>query len=366
MKNEQKKILLQFGLIFLSFLLFLLFFLAMIHRYVYQTRAQDNSLVLKLKLQGERMPKAQAITSITLYSNTGDDHIFNDVELIYQQDRFFEGKVNLGPEFDFTKTYAIFIKPQKYVGQLFCETDKVGSNCTVPAFVFKPGENQVDLSPAIFYSGDLEPQDGKVDSYDISKIIAELISGQENSVANINNDTIVNGVDYSLALYTLSKNKEDDEIPFTKIVPQGGIPVGTFNLTPTLSATSAPTPLFDSADPTNTPIPQAQTNNKGRCQINVSGQVYINITDEPNCVVYERPEEYWCVSNKDECMSQSCLPKIRATLADEIKECFAGLATLNQEATALKCETEYIQDPNCAEPTPAPLDCGYDLMPECK
>lgn len=223
------------------------------------TKAQDNSLTLKIKLQGERYPQATTKTKIILYSPQGIMKEYTDVVFTYKSDTLFEGSISFDQNFNFNSLYAVYIKPNNYFGQLFCSESVHAKDCKSPQFIFKQTANIVDLSKQIFFGGDISPANGKVDAYDISKIMAGLGKSIDIST-DINNDGMTNSMDYLLALYSLGNNIVDDtmSLVFVALTPTpSAIATPSATLSPTTPvATSTPTlAVSPTPSPTKTPTP---------------------------------------------------------------------------------------------------------------
>jgi len=220
------------------------------------TKAQDNSLTLKIKLHGERYPQATTKTKIILYSPQGIMKEYIDVVFAYKSDTLFEGSISFDQNFNYNSLYAVYIKPDNYFGQLFCSDSVHAKDCKSPQFIFKQTANIVDLSKQIFFGGDISPANGKVDAYDISKIMAALGKNIDSST-DINNDGMTNSMDYLLTLYSLGNNISDDEVTLV-FVPLTPTPTITASPSATPSATVIPTitpsPTV-TPSPTSTPTP---------------------------------------------------------------------------------------------------------------
>ena len=212
------------------------------------SKAQDNSLTLKIKLQGERYPNSTAKIMIDLYNPHGKVKEYTDVIFTNQADKTLEGTIAFDPSFDYNTLYAISIKPTNYFRKLFCSDSVFGTACKSPQFVFNHSANSVDLSKQMFYGGDIAPANGKADAYDISKIMANLGKSDDSST-DINNDGMTNSIDYLSALYSLSNNISDDSIGlvFTPLSP-------TPTMSPIPTSTPIPTPS-PTIKPTSTPMP---------------------------------------------------------------------------------------------------------------
>ncbi len=223
-------------------------------KYGLRTRATGPELNLEIKLQGDfsniNNPPIKA--AVTLYTVEAKIMEFTGQSLIQENQNVFSIKLSLS-DIDLTKIYAVFIKPERYLGRLFCSQTVVGSECRSPQLIFENKQNNIDLSEHIFLSGDLKPFDGKVSSYDLSIIINNLSKvASPPADTDINNDDYTDTQDYSLALYTLGKNGVDDTINFAS---PSATPTPTVLITPTQSAlTSTPTPTT-TVQPTLTKTP---------------------------------------------------------------------------------------------------------------
>lgn len=223
-----------------------------------KTRAAGPELNLKIKLQGDYgnivNPPIKAVVS--LYTAEAKIKEFADQSLIQENQNIFSIKLPLS-DIDLTKIYAVFIKPEKYLGRLFCSQTIVGPDCHSPQLIFSNNQNDIDLSEYIFLSGDLKPFDGKVSSYDLSIIIHNLgKTANPSADTDINFDGYTDTQDYSLALYSLKQNAVDDPINITSL---SVTPTPTVPVTPTQpTATSTPTPIqtpIVTPSPSITPYP---------------------------------------------------------------------------------------------------------------
>lgn len=222
-------------------------------KYMLKTRAAGPELNLKIKLQGDFInianPPIKAVVS--LYTAEAKIKEFADQSLIQENQNVFSIRLPLS-DIDLTKIYAVFIKPEKYLGRLFCSQTVVGVDCHSPQLIFSNNQNDIDLSQYIFLSGDLKPFDGKVSAYDLSIIIRDLGKiASPSADTDINFDGYTDTQDYSLALYSLGQNAVDDPINFVllSVTPTPIAPV-----TPTQSAvTNTPTPT--AITPTSTTVP---------------------------------------------------------------------------------------------------------------
>lgn len=212
------------------------------------TKAQENAISFRIKLQGECYSQTAVKTNVAFYKAAGKVKEFTDVTFVCQADKTFDGAVTLDSTFDYNALYAVYIKPNKYFGKLFCSDTISGKDCTSPQFIFKKSGSAIGLLTKFFSGGDIDPANGRVDAYDMSKIMSHLGKSTD-PTTDINNDGMTNTLDYSLALYSLGNNISDDAI--TLIVPPTPSPTNVATPSPTLTITPAPTFAF----PTATPVP---------------------------------------------------------------------------------------------------------------
>lgn len=214
------------------------------------TKAQENAISFRIKLQGECYPQTTVKTTIAFYKATGKVKEFADVNFVCQADKTFDGSVTLDSTFDYNALYAVYIKPHKHFGKLFCSDTISGKDCTSPQFIFKKSGSAIGLLTKFFSGGDIDPANGRVDAYDMSKIMSNLGKSTD-PTTDINNDGMTNTLDYSLALYSLGNNMSDDAI--TLVAPPTPSPTNVATPSPTLAITSTPTPTL--TVPTITPVP---------------------------------------------------------------------------------------------------------------
>jgi len=338
----------------------LLLFMYLGTRFAFRSRATGINLAMKMKLQGSYQTENKLNMRIEVYSGTTKVASFPNAQVTYSGNGYFEGLVMLTQDFDLAKPYALFIKPDKYLGQLFCSAAKTGPDCQYPEFIFKAGLNQLDIRDKVFYAGDLAPADGKVDSGDISKIFAAI--GKTNAAVDINNDGIVNGIDYNLAQKTLSLNKTDD------ILSLQALPTAAPSPSPTIANSPTPTPMATvtiapTTATTNQPSPTSPpTSNKGKCNAVLSGQVKVNYLGQAECRVLNETTHY-CVNTQAECNNTTCASKIKTEIKAGVIQCGMGMASFD-ESSPINCQTSFVSDSSCIDP-PADTTCEDDGSPEC-
>lgn len=227
------------------------------------TRAYNPTVTLQIKLQGEHFVPNTIKGAVTFYNNfQGKVKEWKDVDFQYNTDKIHEATISLDSSIPLTAFYAISIKPKGYMSRLFCSEVATGSACMSPQFVFteKP-PTILNLTAQAFSGGDVEPANGRVDSYDISSIIADLGKVGKNLKGDVTGDEVVNIVDYAVALSSLTRNIVDDPIPQIILNPPvtptpkpSNTPIPTNTPTPTPTKTPTPSPTLT---PTATPKPTA-------------------------------------------------------------------------------------------------------------
>lgn len=344
-----------FLFILILMIMLLSFFQQTIRRFLLKSRAEGNELTVKLKLQGhfEQIQIPSYKTKVVLYTSEGKAKELSDQQLTKDAENFFKLLVSLG-DLDLAKLYAVFIKPDKYVGKIFCSSNQTGADCKSPAIILKPRQNNLDLSQFTFLSGDLQVQDGKVSAFDLSKIIKDLGKITNDYLeSDVNGDRVVDTVDYSLALYSLGQNAGDDVVNFASAsaspTPSQTIsPTPDLTVTPTHSSQLTPTPT----SPT-TPTPTQSQSQAGTCNSTLNGKIYVNAgVFGQKCRVLDNEQHHYCVINQSECNATSCLAKFKETAKQILPACSNGLATLDEQKTQVDCQTQFSQGACTPEPTP--------------
>jgi hypothetical protein len=346
-------------LLLAAFFLGLLFFMYLGTRFAFRSRAEAININLKLKLQGNFQAGSRLKIRIDVYdSNSAKVAQFENIPLLYTDSGFFEGMVILEQNLDTSVPYALFIKPQNYLGQLVCNQEKFGSDCQYPEIYLDNSGKLYDLTSTLFYAGDLAPQDGKVDSADLSKIFAAIGEASPDLGADVNLDGVVNSIDYVLAQKTLGLNKLDDPINLSPMPTP--TPTATETI-PTQPPTN-PTPL-----PTNTPAPTiaptvantptpAQTG-RGRCEQKINGKVCVSFLGGNECETITNETGYRCVNSPSQCNANACIENTKDLIKDAITRC-ASFATYDESKSTITCVPTFVADPNCADP-PIDTSCDY-------
>jgi len=343
------------------FFLSLLVFMYLGTRFAFRSRAEAININLKLKLQGHFQANSRLMVRIDVYDSSAKVAQFENIPLLYANSGFFEGMVILEQNLDTSVPYALFIKPQNYLGQLVCGENKFGADCQYPEIFLDNSGKLYDLTATPFFAGDLAPPDGKVDAGDFSKIIANF--GTNNEIGDINLDGIVNGVDYALAIKTLSLNKTDDAINLTAAPTptQEATPTAIASPTPTNTPTN-PTPLPTAtpiATPTATPTPASS--GKGKCNATLTGQVKATYLGMNECRVLNETT-YRCVNSASECTNTACIQQTREEIKEALNRCSFWLASFD-ENSPISCQVSFVPDENCVDPAPD-TSCD-DNSPKC-
>ncbi len=324
-----------------------------VNKLIFFNRASGNQLDIKIKLQGEfdKITGPNFKTKVVLYSGSGLVKEYTDQNLTKDNQSIF--KVTLDTTgLDLNQTYAVFIKPDKYLGKLFCSPTSFSANCKTPQIIIPTGTSTLDLTQDLFFSGDIAPQDGKIAADDISKI-AKLVGKTSTGyqAEDINSDGIVQTVDYSLALYSLSKNYVDDVIPSTWIV-----------VTPTpteIALTPTTTPMMSTPTPTPTVAPSG-----GTCNAVINGKIYGNYLFVNFCSPINNESASSCVASAADCTPQNCIEEVIKASKEGINSCASG-GTIDEVKSrpTLSCQVQFVPG-NCI-PTPTPaIDCNEE-GPSC-
>jgi cell division septation protein DedD len=353
-----------------------------------KSRANDAHINVIINLQGKRVLGATMNAKVEIYSNTG--LVSQDtVRFEYKSTGLFHGSVAV-PSASETSNYALFIKPEKYIGQLFCSENITGPNCKTPAFSFKNGTNVINLRENTFYAGDIAPADGKVNAQDLSLVLSKL--GEKNSFeTDINNDFVTNSIDYSLVLQSIAKNLQDDTlfafaspIPTaepTEVLEPSATPEPTSVPTPTdIAQTTPTTPLptpTGTPKPTTKPTPTALPTPKptqkptptpkpapssGKCITHVTGKVYINAPlIGKQCRILDETS-YYCVSTENECTVSKCIQVTKDAIKASTNSCSNGLASFD-ESSPISCSVTFEATSSCQNPPPR-TSCDDDRA-EC-
>lgn len=379
-------------------------------------KAESTDLTIRLSLQGTFSTQVQASykTNVTFYSKYGKAKQWNSQNLVWEKGNTFILQIPAN-DLQLDRMYALNVKPDKYMGKLFCGNGKNGTDCTVPQMIIKPGQNTIDLSADTIPSGDIVPQDGKISAYDISSLINDIgkVSG-EYITTDINGDGVVNALDYSLVLYSLGKNSADDSMNIvfdTQPTPQQSMtptlsvtpsvsgtitptsatvtptssisPTVNPNISPTVTPIASPTPVVSptrtptpiptvTSAPTSTPIPTPTRTptatpiptatlipgpQSGTCTGTLNGKVYVSAGIFGNqCRLISNERHHMCVAKQSDCTPDTCISTIRSLVKDMLTSCSNGIATLNEQKTSVSCQVQFTPG-NCSpEPTPACTD----------
>ncbi len=245
---------------------FFLLAVILFSRLALSSKASDGSVTLRILTQGIHRQGDTLKARIIFYN--GPEKTFEEQAVPFAfVSGAFQATVSFASGFNYADRYALFVKPEKHAARIFCNDQLTGKTCTTPYFAFLEKNNTVDLTPHVFLAGDIPPGNGKVDAADMSMIMRDLgkmASGEAST--DVNNDKITDVVDYSLALYSLAQQAQDDTVHLTRYTPSPtASPSATVTPAPSLkptvppSATPAPPAPTPSLKPTATPPPPTPT-----------------------------------------------------------------------------------------------------------
>lgn len=321
------------------------------------SRGETTDITIKLALIGHEDTTTKAIykTRVSFYIKSGKVKEYTNQLLTKDNKDIFYLKLPIN-DLDLSQMYAVFIKPEKYVGKIFCINNPTATdNCTTPQLVFKQGSNQLDFSSRSFSPGDVEKQDGKVDAFDLSSVLNSLgtYSPSNDIPTDINGDGIVNAYDYLLTLSSVSQNAADGAIPFPDQFIQTPTP-----LQPTITSESgSPT-----SAPTNVPSPTPAQTGKGTCNVTLNGKAYVNAGLFGNqCRILSNEKSYYCVDNQSQCNPDECIATAKSLIKTVLSQCSNNIASLDENKTQVNCQVEFIPG-NC---NPAPTPPCTDDRPKC-
>gem|GEM_PF-6002066 len=223
------------GVFFISAYVFGRLFIAILKNF---TRAADDStLTVKLKMQGTQTnSRPKQIAKLQIYNRNSLVQENTDLQMSKQSDNNYQATLLL-EKINSDVQYGIFIKPDKAIGKVACNT--TGSACITPQLSLKQGDNQLDLTASLFLNGDIG-NDGKINASDASLLIKYLGRNDQEAInaADLNSDGIVDAQDFALLIYSLSQNVQEEKI---------GWDLQSVTATPAPTTTPSPT-----ATPTQT------------------------------------------------------------------------------------------------------------------
>jgi len=174
------------------------------------------SVKLKLKFQGiTTKPKgSQNKLELAIAFKNEKKSIFQTVTKEFSADNNLiwsnADSINLTLSPD--NSYLILVKGPKHLQKKICDNypDESGSGwytCRNNSYVtLREGENILDFSNIMLFSGDLPQQDGYLNSYDLSLVKNNLGKNDSRSlqIADVNLDGVVDSQDFSLLLSAMS------------------------------------------------------------------------------------------------------------------------------------------------------------------
>ncbi len=207
--------------------------------------AAGTSLNLKLKFQGitKKPANSSALTvKVTIAADGSSQTATSNGTFTPDNNGVYSGNVSFSSIPSASK-YYLLIKGPKHIQKKVCvatptELTAGTYHCGAGAITLTPDNNSIDASGITLLSGDLPPQDGVVDSYDIS-LVRNNLGSQDPKVlssADINLDEIVDSQDFSLIISSLNIKYDEEGSGTTGTTGGGPTP------TPTLTPTDTPQP----------------------------------------------------------------------------------------------------------------------------
>ena len=170
------------------------------------------NLSIKLRLQGigEGVRQRTLPMKVSLDSKTSQTVLFTySVDNIWIGTAFFQGV-------DLSKKYSLYIKGPKHLQKRICdaaptETKPSAYSCNTSGIQLSAGTNTLDFSRILLLAGDLPPQDGVIDSADVSFIRQKLTSRKQDEleIGDVNLNGIIDTQDYALVIAALSIKTDD-------------------------------------------------------------------------------------------------------------------------------------------------------------
>jgi len=248
-KNSERKntnLTLKFWWVAIWFLFILLLPFVTNLKQIFFSRATGDTINLKIKIQGEY----QSNQSQYLYIKLFNDNQINLRTYPYKitkakEGNIFEIKLDVS-NLDMSKQFSLWIQPKKGVATLFCNLSQTGSQCDKSGLIFAKNFTY-DLTFTTLLLGDIYPKDGQVNAGDLSQIRNFIFQRIYDENADLNNDGVIDSQDYSLALYSLGKNAQDDKISWEITSPTPTTtPTASLNLSPTVISNSTKSSSNDS------------------------------------------------------------------------------------------------------------------------
>ena len=172
-------------------------------------------LDLKLRFQGVLKEPNPNLNSLKVFVNAvsqGGKKFTGCSDFTADTNGFWLGKVylNISDEY-LSEKYSLFIKGQKHLQKKICDSSPSESLpgtyiCQEGKISLKEQINNLDFSKITLLVGDLPPQDGISNSYDVALVTNNLGKTDQETLkkADLNFDGVVDTQDYSLVIAALS------------------------------------------------------------------------------------------------------------------------------------------------------------------
>ena len=114
--------------------------------------------------------------------------------------------------------YRVLIKGPKHLQRKFCDltptaTENGAYLCGESSFALVAGNNNVNFTNVPLLVGDLTPQDGLLNAFDIAQMKLNLLvnTGQALAIADVNYDGAVNSTDFSLLIQSMQLKYDEEQ-----------------------------------------------------------------------------------------------------------------------------------------------------------
>lgn len=185
------------------------------------TTSLQSSVILNLKLKFQGIVKKPINNSmkvkVAFIDNSGTKkEAFGD--FVADDNGIWSGTTTIGNTvIDQTKKYSLLIKGPRHVQKKVCDILPAESSfgayrCSLSNISLLSGSNTFNFSNILLLTGDLPPQDGVVNSYDLSFIRNNLHKETADSLqkADLNQDGRIDVQDWSLIIASLSIKLDDE------------------------------------------------------------------------------------------------------------------------------------------------------------
>jgi hypothetical protein len=193
---------------------------------------KDVCIDLSVRLQGilKKPPTELQTIPVAVTLQGGEllqEPVSKTITMTAGQNGIWTGKVQYSDVFitgTSASNFRITLKPPQHLKRIICDNRPVEYNAGAytcsdenSALELTLGKNTLDFTQVYFFSGDLpidEKQNGVINSEDIVYLRTNLGATDKSvqSVADLNRDGIVDSQDLSLAVFTLSVTKVDEDL----------------------------------------------------------------------------------------------------------------------------------------------------------